>query len=137
MASPSPTAPGYTEAEKQLLQELFDELTAFMAAADWEQWLPFAASRAYVLQRLGNPVALTLRLSRYMSEPRNQAAIKLRLDVNVKGTGKEKWAAADGGFLLSHGPAAQVVGVARALQSDIRPVQERLATDYRGTFYNS
>ena len=138
MTTPSPsTAPGYTDTEKRLLQELFDELLGFIAAPDWEQQLPFAASRAYVLERLGNPVQLTLNLYRYVSKTRNQAEIKLRLDVQVQGTGKEKWAAADGGFFLSHGPAAQVEAAVRSFQADIRPVQEQLATDYRGTFYNS
>jgi hypothetical protein len=136
VTSPSPTAPGYSEAEKLLLQELFDELAGFITAADWEQQLPFAASWAYVLQWLGNPVQLTLQLYRHVSKTRNQEEIKLRLDVNVQGTGKEKWTAADGGCFLSHGPAAQVAAAARAFQADVRPVQDRLATDYRGTFYS-
>ena len=56
----SPTGPGYTDPEKRLLQVLFDELLGFLAAADWEQRLPFAASRAYVLERLGNLFAAYL-----------------------------------------------------------------------------
>lgn len=133
----TPTAPGYTVAEKGLLQELFDALHGFLAADDWEMQLPFAASRAYVLERLGNPVQLTLKLYRHVSKIRNREELKLRLDVHVQGTGREKWTAADGGFSLSHGPAAQVTAAARSWQADIRPVQELLATDYRGTFYNS
>jgi hypothetical protein len=132
----SPNAPGYTDTEKRLLQELLDEVRRFIAAAGWEQQLPFTASRAYVLERLGNSVELTLRLYHYVSKTQHPEEIKLRLDVSIQGTGKEKWTSANGGFFLDHGSTAQVAATIRAFQADIRPVQEQLANDYRSTFHN-
>lgn len=137
MTPSSLTSPGYTATEARLLTELVDELHAFITLADWEQYLPAEASRAFVLERHGNPVRLTLRLYRYVSARSGQAEIKLRLDVFIQGTGQEKWAAADSGFFVSHGSAQQVAAAILALKADISPLQAKLAEDYRGTFYNT
>lgn len=136
--TPSPLiSPGYTATEARLLTELVDELHAFVTMADWEQQLPTEASRSFVLERHGNPVRLTLRLYRYVSARSGQVEIKLRLDVFIQGTGREKWASADSGFFVSHGSAQQVRAAILALKADISPLQAKLAEDYRGTFYNA
>jgi hypothetical protein len=71
-----------------------------------------------------------------VSKARNPQEVKLLLNVHIQDTGKEKWTAA-GGFFMSPGSAAEVAAAIRSFQADVRPVQEQLALDYRGTFYKS
>ncbi|MBO2009922.1 hypothetical protein [Hymenobacter negativus] len=129
-------APGFTDMERSLLQAMFDELAGFITA-DWEQRLPFTVGRFYMLERLGNPVQLVLRLTRPIGKMRNPEEIDLWLNVNIQGTSAEKWVSAKDSFFLSQGPAAQVTAAIHSFQADIHLVQAQLAQHYYGTFYNS
>lgn len=137
MTPTSPALLGHTETEKRLLTEMAAELAAFTGGADLEQRLPFEVTRSFVLERLGNPVQFVLKLYRHVSKRSGQEETKLLFDVNIQGTGKERWAAANGGFLLSHGSAQHVAAAIQAFKTDTSAVQDKLAEHYRGTFYNA
>ncbi len=134
---PIPPPPGFTELEQHLLQGMISELHTLVALPDWEQRLPFTVRRAYVLERLGNPVELTLKLYQRASKRYGQAAVMLLLEAHVLGTGHERWAAANGGLVLCHHTAPQVAAAIRAYHTAIRPVQEQVARYYQATFYNA
>ncbi|MGI4740960.1 MAG: hypothetical protein ACRYG7_37810 [Janthinobacterium lividum] len=136
-ASASPAQPGHTATEKRLLTEIAEELFAFTSGAGWEQQLPFEVSRSFVLERLGNPVQFILKLYQHVSKRSGQQETKLLFDVNITGTGNERWAAANGGFLVSHGSAQHVAAAILAFKTDTSAVQAQLAEHYRGTFYNA
>lgn len=129
--------PGRTSEETHLLQGLVQELRELVAAVEWEHLQPVAVSRGYVLARLGNPVSLTLRLRRYASRTRQQTEIRLELDVQLQGTSRERWQSAENTLLLNCGSATQVAAALQAYGTDISPMQEQLAADYFGTFYNA
>lgn len=137
MLHASTTVPGYTATEKQVLESMFDELHSFIETVDWHNHLPIVINRAYTMERLGNMVQLSLKLYKHVSKVRNQTECKLLLDINIQGTGNEKWVNADAGFFLTRGSVEQVAADIRAFRADVRPIQAKLAEEYRGTFYNS
>ncbi|RZK26215.1 MAG: hypothetical protein EOO63_14975 [Hymenobacter sp.] len=132
----TPLAPGYTATEKVLLQAMLEELAVFTSAPHWDQHLPFETNRSFSLEKLGNPVQFVLKLYRRVKKSTNQEEVKLLFDIAIQGTGKEKWTAANGGFMLSSGGAQQVAAAIADCKTNIRLVQDQLATHYRGTFYN-
>jgi hypothetical protein len=131
----TPLSPGYTDTEKVLLQAMFEELVAFASIPHWDQQLPFETKRSFILEKLGNPVQFVLKLYRRVKKSVNQEEVKLLFDINIQGTGREKWTAANGGFIVSSGGAQQVAAAIADCKTNIRLVQDQLATHYRGTFY--
>ncbi|MGI4870536.1 MAG: hypothetical protein ACRYFX_05080 [Janthinobacterium lividum] len=111
---------------------------AFTTSANWPARLPFTtASRAFILERVGNAVAFSLELYEYVSPRNGQSAIKLVLNVPIQGTGPEWWKSSDADFFVSHGTAQQVAATIAAIWADLRPVQARLAEQYSIAFYSA
>ena len=131
------TPPGRTAEEKELLQGMVQELRGLVAAANWNHLQPLAVSCRYVLAQLGNPVCLTLHLGQHFSCTRQRMETTLELDVQIQGTGRERWQSAAGTLLLHCNSAAQVAVALQAYEADASPMQEQLATHYFGTFYNA